>query len=413
MTMISVVMIIAFTTIYVSTVSSTQRQNKLKLENVSSTIMNYMGNFARGTIINALHPAGTYLQAFGVVVNEKREVVFESSFGTMPQSFLLKAIEKVAKQNKVDGKIHLEGKQLQYVFSQQSAAVKLDEVSNTTVVEQLYTIAFLDVTESEHTLRQLLSAFIGIGILTLMAILGISIYFAKRAVIPIEKSYRKQQQFIQDASHELKTPLAAISTNLAVVTSNAMETVEMQGKWLGVIGYEVERMSKLVNDLLYLAKTDHIDNAVACYPVNFTEILEYAMLSVETVGFEKGILFKEAIQPDVIVNGDKDQIEQVVKILLDNALKYTNTGGGIEVELKYEKNQGVLSIANTGVGIPKEHIDKIFDRFYRVDASRKHNGSYGLGLSIAKSLVESMQGSITVSSVENVETVFRVTFNGI
>lgn len=413
MTMISVVIMFSFVIIYIITFNNIQNQNGLKIENVLSQTTYYMDMFGNSAVVDAQYPSGKYIEAFGVIVNEQGEYVFDSSFGVIAKEILLDAINQAVKQNKVTGKILLEDKQFQYAFSQPVVRAKIpeDRLDNAPVIEQLYPITFLDITASEQTLTQLFITLIGMGLVTLFVILGISIYFAKRSIIPIEQSYVKQKQFIQDASHELKTPLAAIRANLDAITSNLQEPMKTQQKWLGFISYEIDRMSKLVNDLLYLAKTDNAEFLVEMYPVNFSETIEYAILSIETIIFEKGISFNEEIESDVVINGDKDKIEQVIKILLDNALKYTNTGGNIDVILDIRKNQGVFSVTNTGEGIGQEHIEKIFDRFYRVDASRKHNGSYGLGLPIAKSLVESMKGEISVTSIPNEQTTFTVKFN--
>lgn len=411
--MISFVMIASFAAIYMITFNNIQNQNKLKIENISSTTKHYMEIFEHSVMVNVQLPSGEYIQAFGVIINEQGDYVFDSSFGIISKEFILEAVNLATKENSKTGKILLDDKQFQYSFSQAFAKVNItdDSLKNLPVVEQLYQITFLDITESQQTLMQLLITFITIGVVTLFGILGISIYFAKRSVIPIEKSYIKQQQFIQDASHELKTPLASIGANLDAVTSNPKETVESQQKWLGYIYYEIERMSKLVNDLLYLAKTDNTEAPMELSPINFSETIENSILSIETVIFEKGIKFNRHIDSDVIVNGDEDKMEQIVKILLDNAVKYTNAGGSIDVLLWIRKNQAVFSVSNTGDGIAEEHIERIFDRFYRVDSSRKHNGSYGLGLSIAKSLVKSMNGEISVSSIQNENTMFTVKFN--
>ncbi|SDK15233.1 sensor histidine kinase [Natronincola ferrireducens] len=413
MMMISFVMIASFAAIYMITFNNIQNQNKLKIENISSTTKHYMEIFEHSVMVNVQLPSGEYIQAFGVIINEQGDYVFDSSFGIISKEFILEAVNLATKENSKTGKILLDDKQFQYSFSQAFAKVNItdDSLKNLPVVEQLYQITFLDITESQQTLMQLLITFITIGVVTLFGILGISIYFAKRSVIPIEKSYIKQQQFIQDASHELKTPLASIGANLDAVTSNPKETVESQQKWLGYIYYEIERMSKLVNDLLYLAKTDNTEAPMELSPINFSETIENSILSIETVIFEKGIKFNRHIDSDVIVNGDEDKMEQIVKILLDNAVKYTNAGGSIDVLLWIRKNQAVFSVSNTGDGIAEEHIERIFDRFYRVDSSRKHNGSYGLGLSIAKSLVKSMNGEISVSSIQNENTMFTVKFN--
>lgn len=137
-------------------------------------------------------------------------------------------------------------------------------------------------------------------------------------------------------------------------------------------------------------------------------MLERILLSVETMLYEKEVSLEQQIETDISVDGNLDKTEQVIQILLDNACKYTNTGGTIEVCLRRQRKYAVLVVSNTGEGIAPEHMDKIFDRFYRADESRKHNGSYGLGLPIAKALVEQMGATLSVSSVPHQKTTFSI-----
>lgn len=415
MLMISVVMLISFAVVYGITYNNIQNQNQLKIENAASATMRYMDLFKNEGVVYRQYPTKEMLQAFGVVINQNGDYVFDSASGMIDKTILLEAIHQVAQQKDEAGKIILSGRHYQYTFSQSSVMVAItSENSNApSQVEEQYLITFLDITESEQTITQLWMTFIVIGGISLLAIFAISVHFAKTAVVPIEASYLKQKQFIQDASHELKTPLASISANLEVVNSNSKETVETQQKWIGYIAYELERMTNLVNDLLYLASTENAESAPSLSLINVSEIVEYATVSVEASLFEKNIEFSCVIEPNLTINGDPDKIEHVAKILLDNALKYTNVQGKIHVNLEARKNHVVLSIVNTGEGIPTEHMDRIFDRFYRVDTARQQTGSYGLGLAIAKALVDSMGGTITVSSVPSKDTTFTVQFNDV
>ena len=412
MIIISVVMMVSFTTIYFITFNDIQNQNRLRIENVSSTTMRYMEIYQNSSTINVQFPLDEYIQAFGVVIDEQGDYIFDSTFGTISKEFIQIAVDTAMKENTEIGKIVLGNRQYQYSIKQALAKVNSSEENSitTTSVERLYLLVFLDITESQQTIVQLLITFIIIGGLTLFVIFGISVYFAKCSIIPIEQAYKKQKQFIQDASHELKTPLAAIGANLDVIIATPKQTVESQQKWLGHISYEIQRMSKLVNDLLFLAKTENTDLVTESVPVNLSTVIEHSILSIETMIYEKGIELEQHIEPKMIVNGDEDKIEQIFNILLDNAIKYTNIGGKIDVILTNRKNEAKLIISNTGNGISDEHIDRIFDRFYRIDEARKDNGSYGLGLAIAKSLVEGMDGEIKVTSIMNEKTTFTVKF---
>jgi signal transduction histidine kinase len=168
-------------------------------------------------------------------------------------------------------------------------------------------------------------------------------------------------------------------------------------------------MIKLTNDLLYLAQTDHSDIKLISTDFNLSETIENVILTMEAIIFENNMFLDYNIEPNIICYGNSEQIKQVVMILLDNALKYTNPNGKISLSLKKYNNKAILTISNTGKGIPEEYLNNIFDRFYRLDKSRsKKSGGYGLGLSIAKSIVEQHKGKISVKSIINDITTFTV-----
>lgn len=404
MAMLSAVLLLSFAAIYLVTAYQIHNQNQLKLENIHSTTLRYQEYDPNGAFFQMVVTPEEYTNAFGVVVNEQNQSVFESSFGVLSKAWIDQAVEQTAGREK--GQIVLEGRQ--FLFSRIPAYAKVDSTSENAAIEQFNQIAFLDITASRKSLLELLLAFVGVGLLTELAMLGISVLFAKRAVAPIEESYRKQKQFVQDASHELKTPLASIRANLEALQANNQETIQSQEKWLDHISHETKRMSKLVTELLELARADQTEQAVRLEPIYLSNLLERTLLSVETMLYEKGISLEQQIEAGVFVDGNLDKAEQVIQILLDNACKYTNTGGSIEICLHRQRKYAVLAISNTGEGIAPEHIDKIFDRFYRVDDSRKHNGSYGLGLPIAKSLVEQMGATLSVASVPHQKTTFSI-----
>lgn len=404
MAMLTVVLLISFTAIYLITAYHIQSQNLLKLENIHSNTLRYQDAYEKGTFFQMVVTPEEYSEAFGVIVDEQDQRVFDSSFGILEKEWVNQAIEQTNGRN--EGQIVLEGRR--FLFSRAPAYAKVDSSLQNAAVEQFNQIAFLDVTASMRSLQELLMAFAGVGLLTLLAMLGISILFAKRAVAPIEQSYYKQKQFIQDASHELKTPLASIRANLEALQANRQETVQSQQKWLDHIFHETRRMSKLVTELLELARAGQSEQPLMLEPVCLSKLLERTLLSVEAVLYEKDISLEQKIQPEIFVKADADKVEQVIRILLDNACKYTPPGGNVAVCLHRQKRHAVLTVTNTGEGIAPEHIDKIFDRFYRVDNSRKHTGSYGLGLSIARSLVEQMKGELLAQSVPHQKTTFTV-----
>ncbi|GMQ61480.1 sensor histidine kinase [Vallitalea maricola] len=408
---LSVVMLISFATIHCITYFNIQSQNKLRMESIVASTQRLM-ELSQNSGVISTQVFGEYLHGFGIVVDEAGQVVFDSSFGTIPSSNLEEVIGDIKKENKESGEVTLCGEKYKYMVSVVAATVKFDD-SDTNInpkIESLYQFSFLNITDSNNTLVQLLVTFVIVGLTTLIIIFCISLYFAKQSTLPIEQSYSKQKQFIQDASHELKTPLATIRANLDAVNSNPEETVAMQKKWLSFISLEVERMTKLVCDLLYLARSEYGQSPTNNTKVDLSKLVDSTSASVEAVAFEKGIVFEIEKQADIFIIGDEEKILQVIKILFDNAIKYNKVSGVVRIQLTQDKSNVFLCVSNTGEGIAKEHIPKIFDRFYRVDESREHDGSYGLGLSIAKNIIENMSGEITVHSILGEQTTFTVKF---
>lgn len=270
-------------------------------------------------------------------------------------------------------------------------------------------IVFLDRTTELATLNRLLLICTLIGFISLIILFIITVRLSKWAISPIETAWEKQKQFVADASHELKTPLTVITTNIDVVLSNSLDYVENQSKWLHYIKSEVNRMTKLVNDLLYLAKLDDDTRKLIKSNFNMSEVYMNTCLPFESIVFESHKFLNLDIASDLMYYGDESRLKQVMVILIDNAIKNTPEGGLITLALKSTHNKIILSITNTGPGIPNEYHDKIFERFYRVDSSRaRQTGGYGLGLSIAKSIVTQHQGTIHVSSSVEGPTTFTV-----
>lgn len=245
-----------------------------------------------------------------------------------------------------------------------------------------------------------------IGFLGIALVCEIAKIISKIIVKPIEDTFEKQKQFISDASHELKTPLAVIEANADVLQSKIGEN-----KWITYIQNEVQSMNKLVNDLLVLAR---MENTYSLNNQKFDLAKEVKMsVSVfESMIFENKINLEANITNDCILfNGDKEDIKHIISILLDNAIKHTEENKKIIVNVKEEKNDVKIEVKNQGEPIPEEEREKIFERFYRIDKSRNRNEKrYGLGLSIAKEIVNKYKGSIEVSS-ENGFTCFIVKLN--
>ncbi len=272
-------------------------------------------------------------------------------------------------------------------------------------------IVLLDRSLEIATARRLLSTLLLTGGVGLVLLFLVSLFLAERAIVPMRKAWERQKRFIADASHELKTPLTVIAANTDVVLGNRQETVASQAKWLGYIRSETERMSKLVNDLLNIAKLDATETEPVTQPFNLSDVVVAACLPLESLAFESGRSLITEVQPNLTYAGDADSLQQVVGILVDNAIKHASGEGDILVSLVREPETGrmKLSVRNPGAGIPAAESERIFERFYRPDASRaRETGGYGLGLSIAKSVVERHGGTISVTGTPDGQTTFTI-----
>ena len=275
----------------------------------------------------------------------------------------------------------------------------------------VYYLSISNINTQIGMLQKLIITLSIVLLAALILVFLICLFFANRSIKPIEDAWNKQNQFIADASHELKTPLTTINTNIDLLMTHGDSTINEEKKWLNYIKDESTRMAKLTNDLLYLAKVDHSsENNIIKSTFSFSSAAENVILTTEAVIYEKSLNLVEDLDDEIYISGDESQIKQLVLILLDNAIKYTNQGGTIEVTLKKLDNKTArFIIKNTGNGIPPEDISKIFDRFYRSDKSRdRKSGGYGLGLSIAKSIVVSHKGTIKLKSEPNKFTEFIV-----
>lgn len=260
-------------------------------------------------------------------------------------------------------------------------------------------IIFLDRSIEISTLHRLMISFIFIGCTGLIVVFLLSLFLANWAIKPIEVAWNRQKQFIADASHELKTPLTVIATNTDVVLSNPNDSIKNQERWLHYIRSETARMSKLVAELLYIAKSDSNEIRMEMYDFNISDAVSEVCLNFEAHAFEEQRELVADISPRLKYFGDEDRIKQLFTILIDNAIKYSIIGTQISVSL-FRNNQGKIKfcISNKCENLTEENISKLFDRFYRVDSSRNSGtGGNGLGLNIAQAITEAHNGQINVT----------------
>jgi len=244
------------------------------------------------------------------------------------------------------------------------------------------------------------------GFYLILATFG-SLFMAKRAIAPIQKSWQQQKDFLADASHELRTPLAVIQTNLEVIMGSPEETVASQMDWLTNIKEETEQMSALVSSLIFLARADAHQYVLNKRHLYLDKLISRVAEAFRPLADQSQVEIVLDLQENTLCDGDEASLRQMLENLLDNALRYTPAGGKIEIGLHQSEKKIRLTVADTGSGIGPEHLDKIFDRFYQADKSRS-KGKAGLGLSIVKSIVENHHGTIRVQSKPGKGTTFTV-----
>lgn len=269
-------------------------------------------------------------------------------------------------------------------------------------------IIFHDRQHDSDMLRLLLTALTVVGAICSLLSFAASFFMARRAIVPISEAWRQQSNFLSDASHELRTPLAVIQTNLDIAMDNRDETIASQYKWLTNIREETVHMARLVDSLLFLARADSNQQPLELKPFSLSTALERAAAPFEPLAAAKQITLAYPAGGSLLAYGDEARIKQVIGILLDNAIKHTPAGGKVTATLALSGPKTVLTVSDTGEGIAAEYHEKIFDRFFQVDKSRNDSGA-GLGLAIAKWIIERHAGTIEVRSTLGAGTTFIVT----
>lgn len=288
------------------------------------------------------------------------------------------------------------------------------------LLNSMTAIVFVDSHRLELVMARTISVSVIALLLAMIIVYFISRFVAGIAIEPVEKSWEQQKQFIADASHELKTPLTVILANSDILKHRKSSTIGDEEKWIDSTMQEATHMKSLVDDMLYLAKNDsgHIVEEKSQF--NLSRLVSGDILQLEPLAYEKGMTIEDSIEPDIQITANERDIRQLVHILIDNAIKYTEikdsyknsryiqysncpwTGDNfIEVSLyKEKKNTIVLSVKNQGEIIDGDKLQHLFDRFYRTDTARAKEGvgGTGLGLAIAKAIVEKNNGTIEVNS---------------
>ena len=266
-------------------------------------------------------------------------------------------------------------------------------------------IVFADISSERATMTNLVRNCVGIGALCFLAFLGVSLLLARWAVKPVDQAWKQQRQFVADASHELKTPLTVIMTNAELLQDPGYDDASRQQFSASILTMS-RQMRGLVEGLLELARVDNGAVKTSFTELDLSALAADCTLPFEPLYFESGLTLSTAIEQGILVKGSPSHLHQVLDILLDNAMKYSAAGGEVRLKLKKQGSHCVLSVASPGEAISHEDLKNIFKRFYRIDPARSRNGSYGLGLSIAQSIVEEHRGRIWAESENGVNTFF-------
>lgn len=260
-------------------------------------------------------------------------------------------------------------------------------------------LVFVDTSVQKAAVRSQVQISIIIGLVSLAAFGGISILLARWAIKPVERAWQQQKQFVSDASHELKTPLTVILSNAELLQSPDCDE-DSRLRFSESILTMSRHMRRLVEGLLELARAENGQVQKSFAKLYYSKLVEDALLPFEPVMYERGLLLESSIEPDIILRGSEQHLQQLADILLDNAAKYAEPGI-VAVKLQRQgRNQCLMTVSNPGKPIPAEDLEKIFERFYRRDLARSRTGSFGLGLAIARTIAQEHGGKIWAESNE-------------
>lgn len=267
---------------------------------------------------------------------------------------------------------------------------------------------FVDCSRELSNFEAFLGASAAIGVGAWLLVLVLVVIFSRIAIRPIVESYRRQQRFITDASHEIKTPLAVIAA-----ANDALEIEAGESEWTQSIVAQVTRLKSLTERLVFLARMDEGATQFEKTDLDLSELVEYASEPFCAVAESRGKKLVRDLESGLHVQGDISALSQVVELLLDNATRYASDGSEIELALKKRSRGGVtLQVSNAVDAMPEGDLKRLFDRFYRADTSRNsQTGGSGVGLSVAQAIVEAHGGSIRAQALDTRTICFTVTLS--
>lgn len=268
-----------------------------------------------------------------------------------------------------------------------------------------FTIVFSDISTEIATLKDMFYSCLMIFGIAMVVFLGISILLSQWAIKPVATAWNQQRQFVADASHELKTPLSVIMANAELMQNEDTGETDRRQFTKNILSMTYQ-MRSLVENMLEMARVDNGTLKMHFEAVDFSQLVRDAVLSFQLLYEEKGLGLRSAAQEGITLNGSEQHLYQVLDVLLDNALKYSTPHGMVSVNLYQTGRNCILSVASPGEPISKEDLKNIFKRFYRADKARALDGSYGLGLAIAESVITSHKGKIWAESESGYNTFY-------
>jgi len=265
-------------------------------------------------------------------------------------------------------------------------------------------LLFLDTSAQRYALLLVLALSAGIGILCWVGMLLLVVLLSNKAILPIARNLEKQKQFVTDAGHEIKTPLAIIMAN-----TEAMELCGGETKWSRNIKAQTARLGGLMQNLLVLARLDEGVWELPASDFSMSRLLEEALPTFCESAALKNVMIEAKIGQGIELHSNRENLLRLVSILLDNAVKYVPKGGEIAVTLKRQGRETLLQVENDCEELPVDEPEKLFDRFYRGDSARtQKSGGYGIGLSAAQAIVENCKGEIRAEYRGDSRIVFTV-----
>lgn len=316
-------------------------------------------------------------------VNKQITNIYSEKISAISDTEIEEYTEKILKRDKLNGWID------EYKY-------KLSESNDG------YMLVILDGSMAKQSNWSIFTTSILVSTISYLIVLFIIALFSKKAIKPIAEGYEKQKQFITDASHELKTPLTIISAN-----SEILEMTYGNDEWIEGIEKQAERMRDLVNNLVVLTKMDEEKQTIIYKEFSVSDAVYDTAMAFEGLCKKNKKKLHINVNSDINMKGDESEFRKLISILLDNAVKYCDEYGNIYVTLKKDKNI-VMSVRNSYENVSKIELNRLFDRFYRVDKARTRNGSYGLGLSIAQAIIDRHKGKVKVINIDDKMIGFEV-----